>query len=787
MCGHGRAGVGWSAGLGERREGGCKARHGWDADKSFRAARSALLALSFDWNSPLLTRPRTNGLPIQPVYSCHHTTFTAQPCRTPCPELYAHPCAATLSHRSHVRACVLAGKPPESGVDGHSDADGDSELGDVAESVAPNTSLNLSFPPAILWKALELKSHAKGASRIRDIIILAAQLVLPPEQAAAISADVKSGALRLPSRWTLDRAQKQLDICSLHFQRHLFARFDVICMHMLDASPQRGWNFLVARTDDFRMPKDLPHEDRLSLPLGSIMSRRTLPLTCLGYGSAGLAEKLACYIHMGRMEAGVAGVQFDVWRYSVRGLCTDQGLEFKIADAPHVESDGSTEDLLRKYEQGLERLQGAGAEAFLLPRCIGVPGRMHILWDALEEACKSSPQWKAFESGLRSITQLLGERALRQVFQQACCKSAAERAMFEHWHRDHIDWRWEYLEDVLNPLLPKLHVFFERFSLAAMSRGGSGEGSIKPECVKACEELKSDAQRFHLLAEQVRIIAGAVGEEARWTEGCPCHEEIWTAGGSHRKRQKTFSEATGGLYKQCPWKGRRARDLARGRFDALRSKLFSPSSPTLQSLLGAAPGHLQAEVFDFALHVKSRLLEMVRDKERFWAVVPWRLAAIWDFGSCESQESRRYAAECVQSWDKLVADGMSKTAHREAFRFLEEGTRLGGLMRRLAQSGVCDPELRWELKVLSLLPTVERRIEEAHAVIHRGTLDKQRILPARINADAPRLVLVWVGGVCSAYPPHMRGIAHRLKQCPKHRLGIRWVGFASCAMGRGET
>ena len=90
----------------------------------------------------------------------------------------------------------------------------------------------------------------------------------------------------------------------MHYMADIYEKFDVWAFDMIDSSPQKGWHFLVIRTDEFAFPKCLSHRARLAIVLDHVYMRRTAPLTCLGYGKAGLAEKVSNYAHAGCLETG---------------------------------------------------------------------------------------------------------------------------------------------------------------------------------------------------------------------------------------------------------------------------------------------------------------------------------------------------------------------------------------------------------------------------------------------------------------------------------------------------
>jgi len=115
--------------------------------------------------------------------------------------------------------------------------------------------------------------------------------------------------VRIPCRTAVENAKQKLDIITMHWMAEVYRQYDVTAYDVIDSSPQAGWNFLVIRSDEFLYPLDANPLIRLQLDLGTIFQRRTLPLTCLGYGRGGIVDKLSKYVHVGNLESQ----NFDRW------------------------------------------------------------------------------------------------------------------------------------------------------------------------------------------------------------------------------------------------------------------------------------------------------------------------------------------------------------------------------------------------------------------------------------------------------------------------------------------
>ena len=62
--------------------------------------------------------------------------------------------------------------------------------------------------------------------------------------------------------------------------------------------------------------------------------------------------------------------------------------------------------------------------SFLFPRCLFMPGLLHMLWNALEETLTSADGWDAYVDNLRAVMAFLTDRPLRQRFVHTCMQAA---------------------------------------------------------------------------------------------------------------------------------------------------------------------------------------------------------------------------------------------------------------------------------------------------------------------------------------------------------------------------
>ena len=142
-----------------------------------------------------------------------------------------------------------------------------------------------AFPPLVMWQVLQMCEELKETADIRKVVKLALQMVLSPAEAKIYTDRLDSREIRIPKAGAIRNAKQKLDVLAMHYMAWVYDNFNVLAYDIIDSSPQRGWNFLVTRTDEFCIPKTLTPKQRMALDLSDVYMQRTLPLSCLGYPS----------------------------------------------------------------------------------------------------------------------------------------------------------------------------------------------------------------------------------------------------------------------------------------------------------------------------------------------------------------------------------------------------------------------------------------------------------------------------------------------------------------------
>lgn len=142
-------------------------------------------------------------------------------------------------------------------------------------------------------------------------------------------------------------------------------------------------------------------------------------------------------------------------------LCLPRPLVSKVepflTDCPNVIDAGREQinAVLSKLANGAEEL-GANAGTFLCPKAFGFLDCLHMVFGVLCDVCSRSDGWQEFESQFRAGANFLADRDLRGRFVVSCLSNAlvVERVKFATWAHQRLDWRWEFLEDVLQSFVP---------------------------------------------------------------------------------------------------------------------------------------------------------------------------------------------------------------------------------------------------------------------------------------------------------------------------------------------
>ena len=187
---------------------------------------------------------------------------------------------------------------------------------------------------------------------------------------------------------------------------------------MPDSCPQAAYDYFCIREE--RMIHKLPIAVQQPVDPWGGCSFETLifPLQTIGKGHG--AVKVQKVAHAGILHSGIAG--FDIWRKQVRNYSSDQGAERIVGRAPlgAVATGSLTGEAFRatmKYVfEGTVLLSSSrGTDAYFFPYALDIRLPFHIIFNGLQHAIESLPEWKLFLVLLRGVCKVLATRELKEI------------------------------------------------------------------------------------------------------------------------------------------------------------------------------------------------------------------------------------------------------------------------------------------------------------------------------------------------------------------------------------
>ena len=322
--------------------------------------------------------------------------------------------------------------------------------------------------------------------------------------------------------------------------------------------------------------------------------------------------------------------------------------------------------------------------------------------------------------------------------------------MFKNWSGEHIEWEYEFLERLLEPLCEVIDTFVKRFDYEKMrlSRDELAPNAVEGDNDEVMEAKKGDVAKLikktavavvvHLLSakcEAFKLIAKAVGRRARWFEGCECHKEIWTTKWTSRKRKfEEFAKSVPGQ-RDCIWKGRRTTDMALGEVNNIVQDIHDATSDRLEEIINRMAGEDSAYLTTAIQELKDAIAEELADKFAYFQELPWLIAGLDGDRIGNRAGAIHVAHRIVANCTALETSGGMARAHRETVLFW---TSHADTVRLIARGGLASwqerPKCGIQVKQKALLPCVNRWVEQAHACVKKLMDVAPNMGPAQVSA-----------------------------------------------------
>ena len=560
---------------------------------------------------------------------------------------------------------------------------------------------------AVLVLAAGVKPGATIAS-----VLSAASMLFFGLAGRQLAADIRSGVIPLPSNELLRQARIRLDLLSILYERKRHKKTKFFRYLLADASSMLGRNFLCIREDRVGYPRDEAENYTFfsTFDLNSGYETSVKPLSIMGEGWSSAVKKTfnmcACF----QMETEDAE-DFDEVRCEVCGVTTDQGAERDICD--------QSVRILPGYA---DKYLADDPRCYLWPNALFVAGHMHLMYNALSDACQNISVSKRFFEILSVMCAFLGDSGLRGKFQEFCCAGKPCRDLFDHFPRHHVDWRWEFLCPAVEGVNKLWDHVCDNFNLSVLLMSESGK--LDRQVLENVDAAIKDRLLFPAVAELFWMLAEVTNRYSSRLEGCHCHGDIWHQKRSFSTRQRQMQAATG--YKHCIWKTRQgAWWVAEGLAEMFAAIRDCRSEAFNRRMTRISPAQ-QAQLLQWLGELVAKLTEILTEKMAFWYHIPWRVIGVfWGelSGDPTNQKWRDILRGCIEEYDDAVNHQRSLCLHRVARLLLDPGTLCGKELREL----LANPDRRLRdykiayavLLRYALVALIERSVESIHARLKR--------------------------------------------------------------------
>ena len=235
---------------------------------------------------------------------------------------------------------------------------------------------------------------------------------------------------------------------------------------------------------------------------------RKMPILYLGYGYMTTADKITSYLFALWLESGL-DVSLMRWRLaSVRGWCTDWGVESALV---------VVHDILPSFLQWLGVDEKVEQMRWLFPNAFWNPGWHHLMDSVALDLCchiRFYPNWL---KGVKAVCHFMRIDAYRTVLADLGEEAGFDARRLRNQPPNLAKWRWHTLSDFLNWLFVVMAILREVWSR---------------ERFKHCQESKMLKKAHDAITDatwwlQTRIIADVIfliSDLRTSASGCDCHE-----------------------------------------------------------------------------------------------------------------------------------------------------------------------------------------------------------------------------------------------------------------------
>ena len=353
-----------------------------------------------------------------------------------------------------------------------------------------------------------------------------------------------------------------------------------------------------------------------------------------------------------------------------------------------------------------------------LQACRGVGGLLHIIHNAFKDLGSCMSHYEEQVSNMAVLSKFLSERhskerLIAKCFSEGLPAEAPFKFAVQTFSSQCYRPRWGTVAKCSLDLQKVLPALRHGWSMDKYLDGGNAASASKEgTSIEQVDRLV----RCHFFEAYLIVLscfAKLTLHLVAWSESCPCHWHLLTAGGA-----AAMEPSVRRLLESCPMRGRRAPELAMNGFMA---ELAAFSSRSAASLAQRFPCDLPDDsrsciVHDFELG-RSFLTSVLAMKTSHFRSFPFKLAAL----AFHDQERAREVWSCVRDifgeGDTQEADMLRKHAPR---LFKPHVMQQADQWYFGADMMSCS-DFAAEVASLALAPTAERRVESQHARTQKGS------------------------------------------------------------------
>ena len=551
----------------------------------------------------------------------------------------------------------------------------------------------------------------------------------------ALTCDPTSDALDVPRRTELTATIRE-SIAS-HImppmalgQRHSDLAHKMSCFVQSVFLEEPSWPRLHERFDStYSFCVDMGTEsgvaDFLALQVKQLLPTWMRPGPEIEDDVGGRSVGLGGALHCNGGQSSDMEVEHDGARRGNDGQSSDVDLEDDVyrAPAPYCEVDDSAHAEVDTDPRVGPPPPLPEVPTHLFVRALLIPGPLHILHNAMKFISVHLKHYLIYQTQLRTMSQFVTQRTL-DLFCQTCLHGTAFHTAQHHFHRDTfpklIEWCWGSNLGLIKGLLTVVRplracwsdqkMFASHVADADVERDREDEDRLDAAFVRSIG-LVVRSNLFWSYSTMLTKLFGVLHDLMSWSESCACHE-VHTPSEDRTEMEAAVAK----LGEDCPMRGRRAVDMAQGRW---RDALACLRESTLSDLRGDAALFVRREDSDIVvedfLKGAAELEAVLEMKLNFWQALPWLLCGLGDH---DLGASRACAIRCMQMYDDVPIEAAH---HRVTNKFLAAKGLLRSQLQLYVNGRPLDelPELQHEIACLMFSLTVERIIEGTHSVLKR--------------------------------------------------------------------